>query len=111
MREGTGLEAIGRAIAMGALHSLQTLNLINCTAIKTLPASLEECFELHTILLDGCIQLKSLPLGMSKLASLKVLSIINCHYLDDGAISHLPGTTKAFRDKGELAKYEASRAT
>ena len=40
MREGTGLEAIGKAIGLGALHGLQKLNLINCTAIKTLVALL-----------------------------------------------------------------------
>jgi len=97
MREGSGLEAIGRAIALGALHSLQVLNLINCTAIKTLPESLEELLELHTIMLDGCVQLKTLPSGIGKLASLKIFSIVNCHYLVDDALKHLPSSAKIIR--------------
>ena len=90
MRTGTGLDAIGKAIALGSLHSLQRLNLINCTAIKALPDSLEELLELNTILLDGCVQLRHLPEGMSKLASLKTLQIINCHAIDEVAIHPHP---------------------
>ena len=106
MRGGDGLEAIGKAISMGALHSLQRLNLINCTAIKGLPDSLEELLELNTILLDGCVQLRHLPEGMSKLASLKVLQIINCHAIDDADMKHLPFSTKIIRTKEEKAKHE-----
>ena len=107
MREGSGLQAIGKAIGLGALHGLQRLSLINCTAIKTLPDSLEECLELNTILLDGCVQLKTLPAGFSKLASLKVLSLVNCHMLDDSAYKVLPSSAKIVRtkdDKDELEK-------
>ena len=107
MRVGSGLDAIGKAMAMGALHSLQRLNLINCTAIKALPDSLEELLELNTILLDGCVQLRTLPQGMSKLASLKVLQIINCHALDDGEFKHLPSSTKIIKTKEEKAKLDA----
>lgn len=109
MRTGAGMDAIGAAIGRGALHSLQRLNLINCTAIKALPDSLEELLELNTILLDGCVQLRNLPDGMSKLASLKTLQIINCHAIDDADLKHLPSSTKIIRTKEEQAKYaEAS---
>lgn len=47
MRSGSGLDAIGTAIAHGALHSLQKLNLINCTAVKTLPENVCELLELQ----------------------------------------------------------------
>ena len=103
MREGTGLEAIGKAIGLGALHGLQKLNLINCTAIKTLPGTLEELLELNTILLDGCVQMKSVPDGISRLASLRVFSIINCHYMDDEACKDLPSLAKVIRTKEEAA--------
>ena len=96
MRTGAGLEAIGKAISMGALHGLQRLNLVNCTAIKALPDSLEELLELNTILLDGCVQLCSLPAGFAKLASLKTLSVVNCHYLtgNDKAFNHMPASAQ-----------------
>jgi len=101
MRTGDGLEAIGTAILHGALHSLQRLNLTNCTAIKTMPKSLEECLELKEIHVDGCVQLRHLPPGMSKLASLKILSVINCHALDEEDYCHLPGTVKIITTKEE----------
>jgi len=110
MRKGTGLEAIGKAIGHGALHSLQKLNLENCTAVKALPDSLEELLELHTIVLDGCVQLRHLPEGMAKLASLKVLRIINCHAIDPEDYKHLPSSTKIIRTKEEKAKLEESMA-
>ena len=91
---------------MGALHSLQKLNLINCTSIKTLPGTLEELLELNTILLDGCVQLRHLPDGMAKLASLKVLQIINCHAIDDADLKHLPSSTKIIRTKEEKTKFD-----
>ena len=69
--------------------------------------SLEELLELNTILLDGCVQLRTLPQGMSKLASLKVLQIINCHALDDGEFKHLPSSTKIIKTKEEKAKLDA----
>ena len=106
MREGTGLEKIGHAIGLGALHGLQRLNLINCTAIKTLPGTLGELLELNTILLDGCVQLKELPDGISRLASLKYFSIVNCHYLDDAALKDVPGGATIIRTKEEKAKIE-----
>ena len=92
MRTGAGLEAIGFAISTGALHSLQRLNLVNCTAIKTLPESIGELLELQSIYLDGCVQLAKLPKSMSKLASLKVLHIVNCHILMDEELAHLPSS-------------------
>ena len=52
MRTGSGLDAIGFAISIGALHSLQRLNLINCTAIKTLPEAIGELLELQIILVS-----------------------------------------------------------
>ena len=103
MRQGTGLEAIGKAIGLGALHGLQKLNLINCTAIKTLPGTLEELLELNTILLDGCVQMKELPEGISRLASLRILSIINCHYMDNEALKDLPSLAKVIRSKEDAA--------
>jgi len=99
MRSGSGLDAIGTAIAHGALHSLQKLNLINCTAVKTLPENLCELLELQVILLDGCVQLRMLPPGMHRLASLKLLSIINCHLIFDDALRGLPSSTNVVRFK------------
>ena len=45
MRTGKGLEMLGTALACGSLSSLQKLNLINCTAIKTLPDAIGELLE------------------------------------------------------------------
>ena len=106
MKDGSGLESIGHAIGLGALHGLQRLNLINCTAIKTLPGTLGELLELNTILLDGCVQLKELPKDITKLASLKYFSIVNCHYLDDDALKGLPGGCAIIRTKEEKASIE-----
>ena len=96
----------GKAIGMGALHGLQKLNLINCTTIKTLPESIHDLLELNTILLDGCVQLRSLPDEMSRLASLRVFSIINCHYMDDEACKDLPSLAKVIRTKEEWAALQ-----
>jgi len=101
MRDGKGLEAIGFAISIGALHSLQRLNLINCTAIKTLPESIGELLELQVILLDGCVQLRALPQAMTKLASLKTLNIINCHLLFDEELKHMPSSCAVVRQPKE----------
>ena len=42
------------------------------------------------------------PQGISKLASLKVLQIINCHYLTDETLTHLPSSAKVVRTKEEI---------
>ena len=43
---------------------------------------------------------------MSKLASLKVLQIINCHAIDDSDMKHLPSSTKIIRTKEEATKFQ-----
>ena len=58
-----------------------------------------ECLELKVIYLDVCVQLRHLPPGMSHLASLKSLSIINCHAPDEEDYCHLPGTAKVIKSK------------
>lgn len=50
-------------------------------------------------MLDGCVQLKTLPSGIGKLASLKIFSIVNCHYLVDDALKHLPSSSKIIRTR------------
>ena len=45
---------------------------------------------------------------MSRLASLKVLQIINCHAIDEADLKHLPGSTKVLRTKEEKAEYESA---
>jgi len=104
MRSGKGLEAIGLAISIGALHSLQKLNLINCTAIKELPESIGELLELQAIYLDGCVQLRSMPKSMTKLASLKTLQIINCHLLFDEELTHMPTSCQIVRTRDATPK-------
>jgi hypothetical protein len=54
MRTGKGLEMLGTALACGSLSSLQKLNLINCTAIKTLPEAIGELLELQVTLASDC---------------------------------------------------------
>ena len=43
---------------------------------------------------------------MSKLASLKVLQMINCHAIDEADYRHLPSATKIIRTKEEKAALE-----
>ena len=54
MRTGKGLDMLGTALACGSLSSLQTLNLINCTAIKTLPDAIGELLELQVTIASEC---------------------------------------------------------
>lgn len=51
----------------------------------------------QVILLDGCVQLRTLPKSMTKLASLKLLSLVNCHLLFDEELNHMPSSCKIER--------------
>ena len=66
--------------------------------------ALGELLELQVILLDGCVQLKFLPGTMSRLASLKTLSVINCHLLAEDATGHLSSGCKIVRAKEESSE-------
>lgn len=94
-----GLEALGGAIAMGALSSLQVLNLSYCTRIHALPESFCELRELQALDLEGCVGLKSLPEGITRLAALKEINIHNCHGLDADALGALPASAVVIRDR------------
>ena len=100
-----GLDAIGKAMAMGALHSPQRLNSINCTAIKALPDSLEELLELDDDpMLDGCVQLRTLPQGVEARVAQQVADYQPLRALDDGEFKHLPSSTKIIKTKEEKAR-------
>ena len=65
---------------------------------------------LYLLLWGEAANVRHLPEGMAKLASLKVLQLINCHALDDSDLKHLPGSTKILRTREEKSEYEAALA-
>ena len=67
-----GLECFGNAVAAGALHSLESLNLSDCSGLLTLPDALAQLHMLQTLKLDGCIGLTSFPQCYNQMAALKV---------------------------------------
>ena len=91
-----GLEALGRALKLGALSGLQTLNLSNCTLLRALPEALGELHELQTLRLEGCVGLKSLPSSLHSLGGLRKLYALNCHGLND-ALAALPRSVEVIR--------------
>lgn len=59
--EMTSLAALGAAISGGALASLQTLDLVGCRVLTSLPAELASLTSLQTLTLDGCYALIRMP--------------------------------------------------
>ena len=76
-----GLECFGNAVAAGALHSLESLNLCDCSGLLTLPDALAQLHMLQTLKLDGCIGLTSFPQCYSQMAALKVSLSRSAHCL------------------------------
>ncbi|KOO53319.1 calmodulin [Chrysochromulina tobinii] len=89
-----GLEALSRAIEMGALSSLKVLNLSNCCALRYLPEGICELSELEVLIIDGCVGMSTLPKNIFKLSGLKEFRCKYCHMLGPEKLKGLPVTTK-----------------
>lgn len=61
MHRMSTLEALDRAIALGALTNLRKLICSSCSQLTALPASLHKLQHLEELYLDGCIRLYKLP--------------------------------------------------
>ena len=60
------------------LTQLQTLILINCETLKTLPDAIGSLVKLSTLYLENCNALTKLPDTIGNLKSLKFLALIGC---------------------------------
>jgi len=98
-----GLEALGAAVAAGALHALEVLTLTDCSGLLALPATLVELHLLTTLKLDGCIGLQSLPASFAKFTGLRTLNITHCLKLINNVdgLKLLPATIKIITEKKE----------
>ena len=101
-----GLEALCASFAAGALHSLEVLNLSQCSGILALPEALVELRQLHTIKLDGCIGLASIPESFARMAALKTFSIINCLRLISapGGLHAVPAAVRVVKEEKKTKK-------
>ena len=100
---GAGLEALGEAIAHGALHSLAVLNLSDCSGVRALPEAFTQLRQLKHLYLDGCLGLTALPAGYSKLASLESIHVTHCLKLlsnEKTGLAVLPTTVQVVTEKG-----------
>ena len=94
-----GMDALAHAISLGALSSLQVLNLAHCTALHSLPEAIgRDLTELHTLILDGCVGLKGLPKSLSTCACLRKLHVHCCHGLTVEMFKALPATVEVQKD-------------
>ena len=96
-----GLEALGNAIAAGALHSLVSLNLSDCSGLLTLPDTLGQLQQLQVLKLDGCIGLTAFPPSFGHMASLKTVHATHCLKLlaNAEALAALPQSVQIVKDK------------
>ena len=96
-----GVEALGVAVKGGAIHSLESLNLSDCSGVTVLPANLAELKQLQVLKLDGCIGLGAIPDTFAKMAALKQLHICHCIKLINNteALRVLPSTVKIVKEK------------
>ena len=96
-----GLESLGEAIANGALHSLQSLNLADCAGLLALPDALAELHMLHTLKLDGCIGLTAFPQAFAQMVALKSVHVTHCQKLLNNAeaLSVLPPSVHVVKEK------------
>ena len=97
-----GLEVLGGAIAKGAVHALQTLNLSDCSGLRSLPDSLAQLRQLKVLKLDGCLGLSTFPPKFAELASLRTVHASHCQKLlsNEAAIAILPSTVQVVQDRG-----------
>ena len=68
----TSLAALGVAVGGGALASLRTLNLSDCSRLTSLPAELGSLASLQTLDLDSCKALTSLPAEFAPLSLIHI---------------------------------------
>ena len=83
------LAALGAAVGGGALASLQTLNLSDCSQLTSLPSELVSLASLQTLYLLGCDALTRMP-DLSGLPQLEV--------------KYLPDHLKAWEAGGRKAR-------
>jgi Ca2+-binding EF-hand superfamily protein len=104
-----GLEALGNAIAAGALHSLVSLNLSDCSGLLTLPDTLGQLHMLQVLKLDGCIGLTAFPPSFSQMASLKTIHVTHCLKLlgNAEALAALPQSVQIVKEKKKSKEDKA----
>lgn len=96
-----GLEALGHAIAGGAIHSLSMLSLADCTALRSIPESICTLKQLTSLRLDGCIAVGALPPALGQMAGLRHLNLTHCMKLlaNKEALDQLPQSIEVIQDK------------
>jgi len=73
----THLDALGDALAAGALPAMRTVVLANCTKLQRLPPALARLPHLEVLVLSACFALRELP-DLSAAASLRHLDVHRC---------------------------------
>ena len=98
-----GLEALGHAVASGAIHSLSFLDLSDCSAVRTIPETLCALKQLDTLRLDGCLGLSALPAAITegKMGALRHLNITHCIRLlqNEQELEKVPKGIEVVKDK------------
>ncbi|XP_058108867.1 disease resistance protein RGA2-like [Magnolia sinica] len=67
---------------LGQLRALQTLEILDCPQLESLPEELGQLKALQTLKICNCRQLKSLPESSGQLKALQTLEIWNCRQLE-----------------------------
>ena len=107
-----GLDAFGNAVANGALHSLTSLSLSDCSGLLNLPDTLAQLHMLQVLKLDGCIGLTTFPNTFNQMAALKAVHLTHCLKLlnNTEALSMLPQTVQIIKEKKEKEKEERRKS-
>ncbi|KAK2973515.1 hypothetical protein RJ640_002624, partial [Escallonia rubra] len=75
--------------ALGALTTLEVLQLHSCTKLKGLPESIGDLHKLKSLDISDCVSMSEMPLRMGELCNLRTLCMSGC-----SGLSELPQSVK-----------------